>query len=460
MKELGKLCRGELSLVKEKSSPIITSSQQGVLSSSQQEVALFFRALKSAVKEGEFSHWFASMGVHRAGEIEVIFSFLTPFRRDWVKSNYRVVLFKVATVIWPSLRQVDFQVTTKRPVQEDKPTVHCCEKKYQGTFETFVVGEENNVAYSMAKRFVENRQLPFQSLLIRGSVGVGKTHLLQSVRNYIEKVRPSEKVRFLPTEVFVNQFVESLRNKTVGAYKASLCHSDMLLMDDIQFLEKKPQCQKEACYVMDRIIEKGGRIICAQNTGSFEAFHSRLKERLCGGMVCAIADSRPVLREGVLKSMNQKLFQNTLPLAKEVVGFLVSRFKTHRELQGALHRLWVHHQLSNLPLTLQAVEVLFKPVYHKKGALTVKKIQQYCCSMFECSVEEMISRTRVLHVRRARQIAMYLSRRHTTVSLAEIARKFNRGLQATSYSIKKISDLVESDSCLKEQVDEVLRELL
>lgn len=330
------------------------------------------------------------------------------------------------------------------------------------TFENFVVGKTNEFAYAAAHKVAEAKNVSFNPLFLYSSVGLGKTHLMQSIIWHIKKNDPTRNVIYLTAEQFVFKFVKALRYKDTAAFKEQFRSVDVLMVDDFQFMGNKGTTQDEFFHTFSSLVEEGKQVIISADKSptDLEGIEERLKSRLVGGLVVDIMPTDYDLRIGILQKKAQ-LMGVDLPL--KVAEFLAQKITSNvRELEGSLKRVVAHSQFLSgakeitLDMTQDVLKDMLRSIDRKT---TIDEIQKKVAEHFNISVKELQSSRRARTVARPRQVAMYLAKQLTSRSLPEIGRKFDRDHTTVMHAVRKVEELIVEDPTLAENI-EILRRTL
>ncbi len=329
------------------------------------------------------------------------------------------------------------------------------------TFENFVVGKTNEFAYAAAHKVAESKNISFNPLFLYSGVGLGKTHLMHAVAQYIKTADPERTVVYISAEQFLYKFVNALRYKDTDAFKEQFRSVDVLMIDDVQFLANKTKTQDEFFYTFNSLIESGKQIILSadKSPNDLDGIESRLKSRLNSGLVADIMPADYELRLGILRKKSEQL---GIILPDNVADFLAQKISSSiRELEGSLKRIAAHslllpgHEIS-LDMTQDVLKDMLRSIDRKT---TIDEIQKKVAEYFNISVKEMQSSRRARNVARPRQIAMYLAKQLTSRSLPEIGRKFDRDHTTVMHAVRKVEELVLEDTSMAENVDTLRRAL-
>lgn len=329
------------------------------------------------------------------------------------------------------------------------------------TFDRFVVGQSNRVAFNAARALAEPGPPRFSPLFLHSHTGQGKTHLMHAIGHAFLEQQPEASVIYMSAERFMVEFVQALRARDTFAFKARLRSTDLLMIDDIQFIGGKDSTQEEFFHTVNELTAAGRRLVisadcCPQNLDKVEA---RIVSRLTAGLAADIRKAEPELRRAILEA---KLADLPLVVPTEVLDLLASRITDNiRVLEGALNRLVAYAQLSGEPITAGYAEtVLADFLRGARRRVTIDEIQRAVSTHFEVKQLDLVSARRAAAIARPRQIAMYLAKRLTTRSLPEIGRKFGgRDHSTVIHAVRRIEELRGKDQEIDGAVRKLLRQL-
>ena len=329
------------------------------------------------------------------------------------------------------------------------------------TFENFVVGKPNELAYAAAQRVAGSDEVNFNPLFLYGGVGLGKTHLMHSIAWEIRRRDPSRRVLYLSAEKFMYQFIRALRFKDTMAFKDQFRSVDVLMIDDVQFIGGKDSTQEEFFHTFNALVDQNRQVVVSadKSPNDLEGLEERLRSRLGWGLVADIHPTTYELRLGILQSKVEKL---GVYVPIKVLEFLAHKITSNvRELEGAMNRITAHATLVGRDITLEATqEVLHDLLRAYDRRITVEEIQRQVASHYQVRMGDMHSARRSRAVARPRQIAMYLSKQLTQHSLPDIGRRFGgRDHTTVLHAVRKVDELCAVDAGFKDDV-EFLRRML
>jgi chromosomal replication initiator protein len=458
--------------------------------------------LRFELGEEVFQSWFGRMeceGIDREkGAVRL--SVPTRFLRKWIQSHYADRVLAQWQVDEPTIKRLELSVRStamRMPMPKAKPaeppvpprearettsgsgeprnvplmSVHDAlggsPLDPRLTFETFIVGRSNTLAHAAAKQIALSRrgdQLMFNPLYIHAGVGLGKTHLLQAVT--WAGNRGDRKVLYLTAERFMYGFVSALKTQTALAFKEALRAIDVLVIDDLQFLQGR-QTQAEFCHTLNALIDAGRQVVIASDRppADLESLDDRVRSRLAGGLVVEIGSLGEELRLEILKSRiaAARLHHPGFEVPQPVLIF-IAKSVTHngRDLEGAVNRLLAHNKLTAQPVTLEMAERemrdLIRPAEPKR--VRIEDIQRVVARQYNVSRADLLSSRRTANVVRPRQVAMYLAKVLTLRSLPEIGRRFGgRDHTTVLHAVRKIEALTGNDTSFAEEIEGLKRQL-
>jgi chromosomal replication initiator protein len=329
------------------------------------------------------------------------------------------------------------------------------------TFDNFVVGKPNELAYAAARRVADAPTPPFNPLFLYGGVGLGKTHLMHAIGLHIKKQTPERRIIYLSAEKFMYQFVRALRTKDTMAFKEQFRSVDVLMIDDVQFIGGREATQEEFFHTFNALVDQNRQVIISadKSPSDLEGVEERMRSRLGWGLVADIHPTTYELRLGILQA---KAEQSSIDIPVKVLEFLAHKITSNvRELEGALNRILAHATLVGRPVTLETTqEVLHDLLRANDRRVTIEEIQKRVSAHFNVRIADMHSARRARAVARPRQVAMYLSKQLTSRSLPEIGRKFGgRDHTTVMHAVRKVEELKATDASFAEDV-ELLRRML
>ena len=416
--------------------------------------------LKEALGDGPYAQWFSGAN----GTLEddaFVLSVRDDFTREWVEGHHRGFLEAAVSAALDEFRPVRIVATEQDRSEEHLPPaprgVEGLNPKY--SFDSFVIGSSNRFAHAAALAVAEAPAQAYNPLFIYGGTGLGKTHLLQAIAGYIGEHLRHFSVRYVTSETFMNDFINSLRDKRIEGFKQRYRHYDLLLVDDIQFFEHKERIQEEFFHTFNSLYEAGRQIVISSDRPprAIATLEARLRSRFEWGLITDIQAPDLETRIAILRK-KVKTDAIHVPDA-QVLTFIASRISTNiRELEGALTRVVAFSSLTGRPMTVELAQEVLKDVF-PQGELpevSVERIQETVIERFGISMQELVGDRRSQAIVYPRQVAMYLCRELTDSSLPKIGKKFGgRDHTTVIHATSKIAKLIQEDRSVYNLVQEL-----
>ena len=414
----------------------------------------------------------------------VLISVSTRFIRDWITSRYLDQILQIIKIHKKEIGRIEFTISEKKieTVNIESKTTEIKKNDNQNisfikdsffqynridpnkNFENFIIGSSNKLAFVASKKVSENIS-HYNPLYLYGGVGMGKTHLLNAIG---WELKSKKKVMFISAERFMYQFVKSIKSNEMVKFKDYFRNTDLLLIDDIQFMNGKEAMQEEFFHTFNALIDKGSQVIVSADRApnKLSRIQERIKSRFAGGLVVDIQNPDYELRYKIVKAKidELKLNQSTsINLSEEIQKFISSEIRTSiRELVGALNRIISFSRIYNKIPTLGETKAVLKDLLNlSENKVTIDTIQTTVCQFFKISKNEMLSARRSRYLVRPRQTAIYLAKLLTSKSLPEIGRSFsNRDHTTVIHSVKTIEKLRQEDKELNSNIDHLKNKIL
>jgi len=402
------------------------------------------------------------------------------FMADWVQTHFSERLGLAWRATLPAVRHLVIGVGANAPrtaalveipaPPEDEPPLAAkhagglyavaLEPRY--SFDSFVVGKANEVAFNAARTLASAESVVFNPLFLHGGTGRGKTHLLHAIGHEFHRLRPRAKIIYMSAEKFMVEFVAALRANDTIQFKQQLRAADLLMIDDVQFIAGKESTQEEFFHTMNEIISAGHRLVISSDRApqDLDGIEPRILSRLSWGLVADINQADLELRLNIILKKLETLPEVAVP--HDVVMFLAKRISSNvRELEGALNRIAAYAQMSGRAIDLEFVsEVLANLLRSNQRRISIDEIQGRVSDHYRIRKAEMTSARRAREVARPRQVAMYLSKQLTPRSLPEIGRRFGgRDHTTVIHAVKQIEKLRAMDPELDSDIRLLTRQL-
>jgi len=421
--------------------------------------------------------WFSKVNfVEIQGDSSIVLSAPSNFIRDWVKSNYFDMILRLWRHYDTNIKNIEIITKSNNNGKIDKSdTPQSSESGFDDssiivdgstdgfssldprfTFENFVVGPPNELAYAASMSVAESDTAIVKSnpLFLYGGVGLGKTHLMHAIAWHCREKNPNRKVLYMSAEKFMYRFIKALRSKDIMSFKEEFRSVDVLMIDDIQFICGKESTQEEFFHTFNAIIDNNKQMVisCDRSPTDLDNIEDRIKSRLGWGLVADVHSTTYELRIGILESKLEKM---DVKISKNVIDFLASRITSNiRELEGALNKIIAHSTLVGCEVTLETSQDILRDLLRSNERIVnVDAIQKEVARRYNIKISDMSSSRRLRMIARPRQIAMYLSKTLTSRSLADIGASFGKKDHTTvMHAVKKIEELITKDVDLREEI--------
>ncbi len=417
----------------------------------------------------------------------ILISVPTRFIRDWITSRYLDQILQIVKSHKKEISRIEFNILEKKentyednfsenrnifkPSNSSKNISFIKDSFLQynridpnKNFKNFVIGQSNKLAFEASKKVTQDLA-QYNPLYLYGGIGMGKTHLLNAIGLSLKQ---NYKVMFISAERFMYQFVKSIKSNEMVKFKDYFRNTDVLLIDDIQFMNGKEAMQEEFFHTFNALIDKGSQIILSsdRSPNKLSRIQERIKSRFSGGLVVDIQNSDYELRHKIIKNKIEELkllYSNDINISDDIVKFISLEIKTSiRELVGSLNRIISFSRIYNKVPNISEIRVILKDLLNlSENKVTIDVIQTIVCKFFKISKNEMLSSRRSRYLVRPRQTAIYLSKLLTSKSLPEIGRAFsNRDHTTVIHSVKTIEKLRKEDSELNINIDNLKNKIL
>jgi chromosomal replication initiator protein len=427
--------------------------------------------LKGALNEPTFLNWFGDARGLALSDDTFTLSVPNDFTREWIEGHFLGLIRAAVKDATGHERRIHVSVRHDGPAAEapdglpseqpvriaPEPPPTGSMKKY--TFDLFVIGSSNRFAHAAALAVAESPAQAYNPLFIYGGTGLGKTHLLQAVGQYVGEHGNGLTARYVTSETFMNDFINSLRDKRIEGFKQRYRTYDVLLVDDVQFFEGKERIQEEFFHTFNSLYEAGRQIVISSDRPPKEiaTLEERLRSRFEWGL---ITDIQPPDLETRIAILRKKVKTDRIYVSDpEVLTYVAERVTTNiRELEGALTRVVAFSSLTGRPMTVELAEDVLKDVFPQGQAveISIRRIQDTVAERFGMTVAELCSARRSQSVAYPRQVAMYLSRALTDSSLPKIGKEFGgRDHTTVMHANAKIEGMIREDRSVYNLVQEL-----
>lgn len=428
-----------------------------------------------------YNLWFAPLRASAHENDAICLEVANDFCEVWLKDNYMGLLQDVVALASGRHLQIKFKVASNtisppaarndgaakpKPVETAADrNAHVWEASFnpKNTFDTFVVGSNNNFAYAAAQAVAQSPGKSYNPLFLYGGVGLGKTHLLHAIGQYVTTQKKGARVAFVSSEKFTNEYIDGLQNNQLMRFRKKYRQSEVLLIDDIQFLAGKERIQEEFFHTFNTLHEAHRQIVltCDRPASEIQNLEHRLVSRFEWGLVTDLQPPDVEMRQAILQKKAQLM---GVQLPEEVMNFLATRIRANiRRLEGALVRVASYAALTGKPLALEVVEELLREILHEEGrySVSIDHIQKKVAEHFDIRLADMTSKRRPEGIAFPRQIAMFLSRRLTETSLNAIGEAFGgRDHGTVLHACRLVQDRMEVDPNVRQIVSLLEKQLL
>lgn len=434
------------------------------------------KKLRENLSKGQYDFWVSTIACVGVEDGCLILGCRNRFHVEWLREKLEPKLVAIAKEHFPAIRRLDYRVVLDdhEATEEEKEETGLHQLNIDDlvvrsrpqfnqrfTFDQFVVGKCNHLAYAASMGMASGQQMFNQSVYLIANAGLGKSHLSHAVGNYMLHQRPEVRVRYATTEQFANEMIFALKQGNIEVFKNKYRTScDVLLLEKIEFLSGKEKVQSELAYTLDELMDRGKRVLC---TGSahprdIPKLNSALQSRLGGTLLATI---EPPDFDTRLEIVRRKSQIEGVRLPEDVAEFLANRINGDvRQLESSLVGIIAKSSILKVPMSLQLAEEVSQTMLDRLPKITIDRIQQTVCEVYQISRDLLISNSRKKELTIARKIGMYLCRQYTSESLEGIGRAFKRSHSSTVYAVQGIrKEMEDSNSKIKRQVDHVSRRL-
>ncbi len=443
--------------------------------------------IELVISPASFTTWFRNTSLIDFENETVIVSVPNGFAKEWLENKYNQFILKAIKNFRENTRKVRCVVSVKnispipKLIRKDidsvlengeenlidlrnmKTPAEQAEGGHIGlnnryTFENFIVGSNNELAHAACLAVSKNPGQIYNPLFIYGGVGLGKTHLLQSVANSILAQNPKKKIIYSTAEFFTNRYIDMVKNQQAREFKKSYLDTDLLIIDDVQFIAGKEKTQEEFFHIFNTLYQLNKQIILSSDRPpkSIATLEDRLRSRFEGGMIADI--SKPDI-ETRIAILQHKAAQRDFEIENEVLNYIASNIQNNiRELEGALSRIIVTCELKNAEPSLGYVKKILSDIIHsgRKKGISSKQIIQAVADFYDISAQDLVNRSRRKDIVRPRQVAMYLMREELRTSFPGIGEQLGgRDHSTAMHAYEKIAKEIEQDEALEQEINNI-----
>jgi chromosomal replication initiator protein len=430
--------------------------------------------LQSCLSRGQYDLWVSSIEFLGLENETVVLGCKNRFHVEWLREKLEEKLLAAVREFFPLVRRLEYQtlrgVHDPEELPQAEPPMQIVMSdliKRSGpifnprfTFDQFVVGVSNQLAFATANGLAHGQQLYNNSAYILSETGLGKSHLSHAVGSYICRKAPELRVHYVTAEQFANEMIYSLKNGNIENFKTKFRNQcDVLLFEKVEFLSGKEKVQNELVYTLDELMDRGKRILYTGNTlpKDIPRLTTELQSRLSGILVAPIGPPDFKTRMEIIR---KKALGENVHMPQEVIHFMAERVTGDiRQLESCLIGIIAKSNIQGMPVTLNLAQEITETMLERLPKLTVEHIQQVVCSSFNISMEDLKSSKRRKEFTTARKIGLYLCRRYTTESLESIGKSFRRSHSSVLYAINELTKGMQKDNKIRRQVEHISHRL-
>lgn len=444
--------------------------------------------LELILSKASFTTWLKNTSIVSQGPNEVVVGVPNGFTKEWLENKYHKFILKSVQDITGEIKTVKYIIgaaastltseppelkskpKADRKIEEEqrpeKPHNKTLESSYalidsesnlnpRYTFDSFIVGSHNELAHAACVAVTKNLGTNYNPLFIYGSVGLGKTHLLQAIGNKVVENDSDKKICYTTSEKFASELISSIRDKSVDKFKLQYAKFDVLIIDDIQFLSGKEKTQEEFFHIFNALYQKNKQIVLSSDRPpkAIPTLEERLRSRFEGGMIADVGIPDFETRMAILKA---KVKEKNLNISPEILNYIATNIqKNIRELEGALKRVQALAEFSAKTITLKEVEGVLADVVSStyRKSTTTKEIIKIVSEFYNVDAEELSARSRKQEIVKPRQIAMYLMRSEINTSFSSIGEVLGKKDHTTvMHAVNKIQEDIALDKNIEQEI--------
>lgn len=428
--------------------------------------------IELVVSKANFTMWFKDTSIMKIEDGTVHLSVPNIFTKEWLVTKFHSLILKTLRGISDHVRSLEFVVirpdTKKKGVEKDvikTPNELPLQDLYinkednlnpRYTFETFVVGPFNELAFAASQAVIKRPGITYNPLFFYGNTGHGKTHLIQAIGNYIKNSSPDKRVHYVTSEKFTVDYLNSLKENKVNYFKEKYRKYDVLIMDDIQFFSNTEKTQEELFHVFNTLYDNNKQIIFSsdKHPNFIPNLEDRLRSRFSAGMIIDIPQPDHESRMAILKTKSQIL---GFELSDEIVQFLASTITGNiRELEGVLNSVVCQSQLKNKELNINEVKNLIKNSAKPKKTISPKEVIKIIADFYNIEEQSIYEKTRRKEIIKPRQLIMYILREDFSISYPSIGQKLGgRDHTTVMHSCEKIKNEIKTNQALVQEINQI-----
>ncbi|ETB64093.1 MAG: chromosomal replication initiation protein [Parcubacteria bacterium RAAC4_OD1_1] len=436
--------------------------------------------IELSISKANFTTWFKNTHIVKEDLGTIIVGVPNEFVRDWLNNKFHKLILKTLIGRNESIRGVEYVIAKQEikniDINNKNRSINIqntnllnkelplndlyinkednLNPKY--TFNSFIVGPFNELAYAVAQAIIENPGKNYNPFFVYGGTGLGKTHMIQSIGNTIKIKHPEKKIYYVSLEKFAMDYINSIQNKNPNSFKEKYRKYDVIIMDDIQFISGKDKTQEELFHLFNTLYENNKQIIFSsdKHPNFIQGLEERLQSRFASGMTVQITEPDYESRIAIIKAK----FENTnLVVEEDIISYLAEVLDGNiRELEGSLNTVVCQSQLKNKSLTLNEAKILIKNNIKPKKTVAIKDIVKIISEYYQLEEETIYDKTRRKEIVKARQVIMYILREDFNISYPLIGQKLgDRDHTTVIHSHLKIKDDLKTDPSLLQEIEKI-----
>ncbi|HPN96203.1 MAG TPA: chromosomal replication initiator protein DnaA [Candidatus Moranbacteria bacterium] len=432
--------------------------------------------IELSISKANFITWFKNTSILSNKDGQIVINVPNGFAKEWLENKYNLHILRALRNFQEDIKSVSCVIATNKESVSREPSVDAIiappktRLDFQKTtasghesnlnpryiFDNFVVGGSNELAKAACFAVSQNLGRIYNPLFIYGGVGLGKTHLIQSIGNEILKNNPDFKVKYITSERFTSELIDSIKNQKIHEFKEYYQKIDLLIIDDIQFISGKEKTQEEFFHIFNHLYQLNKQIVLSSDRApkAIQILEERLRSRFEGGMIADVSKPDFETRMAILR---KKVADETIPISNEAIEFIATNVKNNiRELEGALNRVLVSAQLTKQTVTPEYVSQILSELISsgKKKGITHKHIIKVVSEFYDIDPSDLVAKNRKQEVVKPRQIAMYLMRTELQYSYPGIGSKMGGRDHTTAiHAFEKISEITKKDEKILEEIN-------
>ena len=416
--------------------------------------------LESEVTPVGYNTWIKDINPISINESTITLGVGSTIIKNMVEMRYAELIKNTVKEVTGRVLNVEFLLNDSAPAssQKKQEVLNNPYKRY--TFDNFVVGSSNRFAQSASLAVAEAPAYAYNPLFLYGGVGLGKTHLMHAIGNYIQEQNPDAKIKFLSAETFTNELINSIQYNRNQEFRNKYRNIDVLLVDDIQFIAGKTSTEEEFFHTFNALHEANKQIVLTSDRppSEIKSLAERLKSRFGWGLIC---DIQPPDYETRIAILRKKAQTDNIVVSDEIIEFIAQKIKSNiRELEGVFNRIIAYRGLINKEITLDVAMDALKDYGDKnEKKVTPDYIIDVCAKFYNVRKEDLYSEKRTNEIAFARQVAIYIIREITNYSLPKIGAIFGKDHTTALYAIKKITTAMEEDFSVKQNIENLLNDI-